>query len=185
MLKRILWSVLLITALSGSAMAQDFPRYDVFAGYGYVRPSGGQANLNGWHLSFAANMKEWVGAAVELSGQYGTQTLTTPTSSGDVTIKTDAHFNSIGFGPRFTYRRNQRLVPFGQVLVGLARGKWEGSTVVSGEETSFGVALGGGHDARISDHFSIRLIQAEHVRTHFGGTPEHVFRLATGAVFSF
>ena len=177
MLRRILWGSLLPILWTIPAMAQEYPHYEVFTGYGYVRPSGGQANLNGWHLSFAANMNEWLGAAVELSGQYGTQTLGT--------TKTNAHFNSLGFGPRFTYRRNERLVPFAHVLMGLARGKWEGSTPVSGEETSFGLAVGGGIDARLNEHFSIRLIQAESVRTHFGPTPEHLVRLATGALFSF
>jgi hypothetical protein len=184
-MKRILWSVLLSIVASVSAMAQEFPHYEVFTGYGYVRPSGGQANLNGWHVSFAANINEWLGAAVELSGQYGTQTLTQTTSSGVITTQTNAHFNSIGFGPRFTYRRNERLVPFAHTLFGLARGKWEGPSSISGEETSIGVVLGGGLDAKLSNHFSIRLVQADYVRTHFGDDPEHLFRLATGALFSF
>lgn len=173
----ILWSI--------PALAQEFPHYEVFTGYGYVRPSGGQANLNGWHASFAANMNEWLGVAVELSGQYGTQTLTTTTSSGEITTETDADFHSLGFGPRFTYRRNERIVPFAHALFGLARGKWSGPPPVGGAETSFGAALGGGVDARLNNHFSIRLVQAEYVRTHFGPTPEHQFRLATGALFSF
>ena len=185
MAKRILWSILLAIVGSVSAMAQEFPRYEVFTGYGYVRPSGGQANLNGWHVSFTANMTEWLGAAVELSGQYGTQTLTRTTPTGVITTKTNAHFNSIGFGPRFAYRRNERVVPFAHILFGLARGKWDGPTPVSGEETSFGTAAGGGLDARLSNHFSIRLVQADYVRTHFGETPEHLFRLSTGALISF
>jgi len=50
MLKRILWCGLLPLLLSAPAMAQDLHRFEIFTGYGYVRPSGGQANLNGWHL---------------------------------------------------------------------------------------------------------------------------------------
>jgi opacity protein-like surface antigen len=183
--RRILWFALLPILWSNPALAQEFPHYELFTGYGYVRPSGGQANLNGWHLSFAANMNEWLGAAVELSGQYGTQTLSTTTSSGMISTKVNTNFNSLGFGPRFTYRRNERLVPFAHALFGLARGKWEGSGPVNGEETSVGMALGGGMDARLSNHFSIRLIQADYVRTHFGESPEHLFRLSTGMLFSF
>jgi opacity protein-like surface antigen len=185
MKKRVFAVVLLPILWSIPALAQEFPNYEIFTGYGYVRPSGGQANLNGWHASFAANMNEWIGVAVELSGQYGTQTLTTTTSSGEVSVNMDADFHSLGFGPRFTYRRNQRIVPFAHVLFGLARGKWTGPSAVSGEETSFGTAVGGGVDAKLSNHFSIRLIQAEWVRTHFGPSPENQFRLATGALFSF
>jgi opacity protein-like surface antigen len=182
---RISGVILLPILCSISALAQEFPHYEIFTGYGYVRPAGGQANLNGWHASFAANMNEWLGVAVELSGQYGTQTFTTTTSSGDISVVTDANFHSLGFGPRFTYRRNERIVPFAHVLFGLARGKWSGPPPVGGAETSFGTAAGGGVDAKLSNNFSIRLIQAEYVRTHFGPTAEHQFRLATGALFSF
>ena len=167
-------------------MAQDLHRYELFTGYGYVRPPGGQANLHGFQLSLATNMNKWLGFSVELGGQYGTQILTTTTPSGaTVSVKTNASFNSLGFGPRFTYRGNDRLTPFGHVLFGLARGEWTGPAPVSGGETSFATAVGGGLDTAVSEHFSIRLIQAELVRTHFGTTSENLFRLATGARFSF
>ena len=68
---------------------------------------------------------------------------------------------------------------------GPARGKWHGPAPLGGAETSFGMAAGGGVDAKITNNFSIRMIQAEYVRTQFGTDPEHQFRLATGALFSF
>jgi hypothetical protein len=131
-------------------------------------------------------MNEWLGAAVELGGQYGTQTLTTTTPGGSVlTAKLNTHFNSLGFGPRFTYRRNETIAPFAHVLFGLARGRWTGQAPFAGEETSFATAVGGGLDAKVSRRVSLRLIQAEHVRTHFGSTSENHLRLATGVLFSF
>ena len=186
MFRQMVRCCFVLVVLSVPGLAQDdVPRFDAFAGYGYVRPSGGQGNLNGWHVSVTANMNRWLGFAVELGGQTGHQTLTATTSSGVFAVNTDASFNSLGFGPRFSYRRNERLTPFAHVLLGLARGKWEGFPAVSGEETSFATAVGGGFDARVTDHFSIRMIQAEHVRTHFGPTAENHLRLATGALFSF
>jgi opacity protein-like surface antigen len=184
-LKRMIWCCLVLVVLSTPGLGQDSPRYEAFAGYGYVRPAGGQGNLNGWHASVTANMNSWLGFAVELGGQTGSQTLMAATPGGVVAVNTDASFNSLGFGPRFSYRRNERLTPFAHFLLGLARGKWEGAPSVSGEETSFATALGGGLDARVTEHFSIRMIQAEHVRTRFGPTPENHIRLATGALFSF
>lgn len=185
MLKRILLCGLLSVLWSAPAIAQDLHPYELFTGYGYVRPSGGQANLNGFDLSFTANLNSWLGFTVGLGGQYGDQVLTTTTPSGTAAVKTNARFNSLGFGPRFTYRGNDRLTPFAHVLVGLARGEWTGPASVSGGETSFATAVGGGIDAAITDHFGIRLIQAELVRTYFGPTHENLFRLAAGARFSF
>lgn len=177
---------LIVLVLCAPALAQEFPRYEAFAGYGYVRPPGGQANLNGFHVSIAANMNEWLGVAAELGGQYGTQTLTATTANGSViSAKLNTHFNSLGFGPRFTYRRNENVTPFAHVLFGLARGQWIGQAPFAGDETSFATAIGGGFDTRLSQRIRLRIIQAEHVRTHFGSTAENNFRLATGVLFAF
>ena len=117
MFRQILLCGLLAVVCRAPAIAQDLHRYELFTGYGYVRPSGGQANLNGFDLSFMANMNKWIGVTVELSGQYGNQVLTTTTSSGTTaTVTTNARFNSLGFGPRFSYRGSDSSTPFAPVL---------------------------------------------------------------------
>jgi opacity protein-like surface antigen len=185
-MQKILMSFCLLAITALPAVAQESPKYEVFGGYGYVRPEGGQANLSGWHTSVASNMNNWFGIAMELSGQYGSQTLSIPDSSGQITrVKASVDFHSLSFGPRFTYRKNERLSPFAHVLVGIARGNWKRPASVAGEETSFGAAVGGGFDTKITEHVSFRMIQAEYVRTHFGTTPEKNFRIATGFLFSF
>ncbi len=168
-----------------SAMAQEAPRYEVFAGYGFVRPEGGQASLNGWHGSFAANANNWLGLAMELSGQYGSQSLAVTDASGRVTnVNSTVNFHSLGFGPRFTYRTD-RLSPFAHVLVGVSRGNWLRPAIVAGAETSFAAAIGGGFDTKVKEHIGIRIIQAEYVRTHFGSSQQKSVRIATGVIYSF
>jgi opacity protein-like surface antigen len=131
-------------------------------------------------------MNNWFGLAVELSGQYGSQTLSIAGPSGRTTqVKADVDFHSLGFGPRFTYRQNERLSPFAHVLFGVARGNWKRPAIVAGEETSFAAAVGGGFDTKLVEHVSFRIIQAEYVRTHFGANVQKHFRIATGLVFSF
>ena len=163
------------------AMAQEAPKYELFFGYGLVRVEGGQANLNGWHASFAPNLNDWFGVAIELSGQYGTQTL----AAGATQVKTKVDFHSLGFGPRLTYRRNVRFSPFAHALFGMARGNWRGPASVAGEETSFAYAFGGGIDTKLRKNLSWRIIQAECVRTHFSKDCLNNFRMATGLLISF
>ena len=185
-MRNILYGFCLVILIGIPALAQESPRYEFFGGYGYIRPPGGQANLSGWHTSFASNMNDWFGVAMELSGQYGSQTLSVTNSAGQpVPIKATVSFHSLAFGPRFTYRKNERMAPFAQVLFGVARGNWKRPAIVAGEETSFGAAIGGGIDTKLTDHVSFRMIQAEYLRTHFGAKPEKNFRIATGFVFSF
>jgi len=163
------------------AMAQEAPKYELFFGYGLVRIEGGQANLNGWHASFAPNLNDWFGVAIELSGQYGTQTM----AAGATQVKTNVDFHSLGFGPRFTYRKNERFSPFAHALFGMARGNWRGPASVAGEETSFAYAFGGGIDTKLRKNLSWRIIQAECVRTHFSKDWLNNFRMATGLLISF
>ena len=186
-MRRIFLSLLWIAAAAVPAMSQEeFPKREVFMGYGYVRPEGGQANLSGWHASPASNVNSWVGLAVELTGEYGTQTLAVTGFNGQpASVKSKVNFHSLAFGPRFTYRRSEAFTPFAHVLLGAARGNWKSPASVAGEETTLGLAAGGGLDTRVAEHINLRLIQAEWVRTRFGSSSQNAFRIATGAMFSF
>ena len=66
------------------------------------------------------------------------------------------------FGPRINFRR-RRVTPFAQVLVG-------GVVTSSGIQTigwqnNFAMTAGGGFDVRLSEHFTIRPMQAEYFLT--------------------
>jgi opacity protein-like surface antigen len=185
-MRKMFMILLWIAVAAIPAMAQETPRREFFMGYGYVRPEGGKANLSGWHASFASNVNSWVGLAVELNGEYGTQTLSVTGSNGQpASVKSRVDFHSLAFGPRFTYRRSEAFTPFAHVLVGAARGNWKSPASVAGEETTLGIAAGGGLDTKVANKVSLRMIQAEWVRTRFGSSSQDALRIATGVLFSF
>ena len=179
-IRKILLTSCLLVLMAPEAMAQQMPKFELFGGYGYVRPEGGQASLAGWHASFAGNMNNWFGVVGEFSGQYGSQTLSVAGPSAQtIEVEADVEFFSFGFGPRLTYR-TESVSPFVHALFGMARGNWEGL----GKETSVGTVVGGGFEVKLAEHIGFRIIQADYVLTHFGAREKN-FRLASGFTFSF
>jgi hypothetical protein len=145
--------------------AQDTPRVELFGGYSYFRLNPADNlidgfNLNGWNASVAGNMNSWFGVVADFSGHYGT-----PQRFG-VDLKINSH--SFLFGPRFSYRKNDRFTPFAHVLLGANRisGRVLG---VSDQQTGFAAAFGGGVDVRATERVAIRLFQADYVLTRLNG----------------
>jgi len=98
-------------------------------------------------------------------------------------------------GPRFSYRRYSRVVPFAQVLLG---GVHATAVTLAGctgslctplpTQNSFSLVAGGGLDIVVLRHLSIRAIQAEYMMTRFGlltpegSTTQSDLRLSSGLV---
>src|SRR5258705_11145352 len=68
-------SLLLVASLS--AMAQDYPKAEVFGGYSFLPAddrlsfrSACGANLHGWNASVSANLSSWFGLTADFSGHY-------------------------------------------------------------------------------------------------------------------
>lgn len=184
----------LVVLFSGAALAQDHPKAELFGGYSYGRINPGQdvagINLNGWHASIAGNVNNWFGIAGDFSGHYGSPRITFPGVPGPVTIKVDTRVHTYLFGPRFSYRNNEKVTPFAHVLFGGAsiRGSAFG---VGASESAFAVAFGGGVDVKINDNVAFRVGQFDYLLTRFDGpasgttSNQHNFRLSTGIVFRF
>jgi hypothetical protein len=89
------------------------------------------------------------------------------------------------FGPRVNLRRG-KITPFTQVLLG-------GVVTSSGIETigwqnHFAMTAGGGIDIRISEHFSLRPMQAEYFLTKIPdglSNRQNNFRFSSGISFLF
>jgi opacity protein-like surface antigen len=194
-MKRITLAVGLLITLSIPGKAQEAPRIDVFGGYSYFRPDGG-GNLHGWNASIAGNFARWFGLVGDFSGHYGAQSLRTefplPGSPGTISVKADTNssLHHLLFGPRFSYRRNERITPFAHGLLGAARLSTKATLIVgdSSREVSFAdiafaAALGGGLDLKLTESIGLRLIQADYVLTRFGGGTQNNARLSVGLVF--
>jgi opacity protein-like surface antigen len=170
-MRNLLIAGILIFFGAGSACAQTTPKAEFFAGYEYEHLNPGGRGCHGFDVNLAYNVKDWVGAV----GDFGF-CRETGLPSG-----ISAHDFNYMFGPRVTYRNNSKLQPFGQVLFG---GQHEGTNSL-GTANSFALTLGGGVDYKYNDRFSIRVIQAEYLWNHFGGTGWNNARITAGLVYTF
>jgi opacity protein-like surface antigen len=184
-------------AVVSSAFAQeDFPRFEVGAGYSYVRanvnttvtttgggtdPSVG-LNFNGGSGEAAFNINHWLGVVGEIGG-YSTDS--TPTVNG-APFHVNTNVISYLFGPRVSFRQFGRITPFFDALFGGAR--LADSFVTTGSDTEFAMAAGGGLDLKMSPHIYLRPLQAEYFMTTFkdlNNNRQNNFRYSAGIVLKF
>jgi len=171
-----------LIALGGTAVAQDFPKAELFGGYSYFR-SAANANYNGWHGQIAFNMNRWFGLAADFSGHYQT--------GSEQVFRVEASNHAFLFGPQVTDRVG-RLSGFAHVLFGGARvekGFRLSGSGIPADKTSFAMAFGGGIDAGVNDHISVRIFQADYMRMRVDSPSTgdargiNNFRLSVGVVF--
>lgn len=199
------------------ARAQDTPAGEIYGGYQYTRidthavqdalnlehvldPTfplvdfGAHQNLNGWNFGVQENMNSWFGAVVDISGSYGTKSLTVLSSSG-VTVKTRTRLRSHTFmgGPQLTLRRSSRFQPFGRALLG---GAWysDSTNVLANNvplfaelkegDSGFALGGGGGTDISFSPHLGVR-VTVDYIRTFFFNDSQGNIRSTFGLIYRF
>ncbi len=165
----------------------DFPHEELSGSYSFLHIKPGSpvpaGNLNGGSGSFAYNFNRFLGLAADLGGYH----------TGDY-AGTGASSNvfSYLFGPRVSFRNNDRVTPFIQLLLGGARAS--GSSGALGSPSSlngFALATGGGLDWRLNRRVALRLPQVEYVYSHLNpnvaGVSSHQnnVRASGGLVFRF
>ena len=184
---KLMVSLLAVFSLFGvSAHAQDTPKFDVFAGYSYVRnnpsTSGvGSFSLNGGSASVAYNANSWLSGVADFGGYHSGNILNTGASG---TLSTYL------FGPRVSVRHFGRVTPFGEVLFGVARADASVAGTTSGSDNAFAMTVGGGVDYKLTDHFAVRPVKVDYLMTRFSpaGTAANTqnnLRVSTGIVFRF
>ena len=70
-LRNLVSIILLFWLASLSAVAQDFPKAEIFGGYQLTRLDG--TTLNGWNAALTGNLNHWFGVTGDLSGAYKSQ----------------------------------------------------------------------------------------------------------------
>src|SRR5690348_1008896 len=105
-MRKLVWIFSLTMILTITAAAQDFPRGEVFGGYSYLHTSvlGTGLSFNGGSGSVAINANNWFGIVGDVGAYH----------NGDFGVNTTAI--TYLFGPRFSYRHNERVTPFFHVL---------------------------------------------------------------------
>ena len=173
-MRKVYWTPGLILLVALSALAQsptrshgrlspgEVPNAELSLGYSFLRAS------DGGSASIAGNFNRWFGIVGDFGGYRASE------------AGISANVFSYLFGPRISYRDNDRITPFAQVLVGGARISAAGASL-----NSFALAAGGGIDIKAAEHIAIRLVQAEYVFTRFAGEKQNNVRLSAGVVFRF
>jgi hypothetical protein len=176
-MKKALLAALAISILSAVSHAQEVPAADVSVGYSLLfLPKGFTLTLNGGSSAVAFNVNHWLGVVGDL-GVYGG-------SSGIPGLVGETYMA----GPRFSYRRWNRLAPFAQGLIGGAHAN-NTSGGFLGTNNAFGFGGGVGGDL-VLDHagkFALRgQLDFLNFRTGHTSSPDFntgAFRLSTGVVF--
>ena len=145
-------------------------RYDVFAGYSYLRldtksygfQSG--SNLQGGNLAGAFNITHEFSVAADISGYWAN----------------NQHYYNFMAGPQYAVRKFDGRF-FAQLLFGKARNANEEPYVVSSLGRS--IAIGGGYDHDFRSRYSIRVFQVDYVNSHSYGATQNNFRVSAGVVF--
>lgn len=174
-MRKLLWISTLFLVFTISAAAQDYPKAEVFGGYSYlhVNELGTGFNFNGASGSIAFNPNQWFGIVGDFGGYH----------NGDFGVSTTAV--TYLFGPKFAYRKNEKVTPYFQVLLGGAHISASFSGV-SGSDSAFALAFGGGVDVKVHPHVAIRVIQAEYLLTKFNdgeNDRQNNVRVSAGIVF--
>lgn len=205
-MKRVLSVTCFVLFVCLSALAQEYPKAEVFGGYSYFRADGG-GNLHGWNASVGGNLNSWFGLVADFSGHYDSTSSRTelrfppfpgfPEIPGfppvSISVNSDTSVHTFLAGPRFSYRKKEKITPFAHALFGASRSHTETEVILdngsrtffSGNNTSFAAALGGGLDIELSKNIALRVIQADYLLTRSFGFNANNARVSTGIVFRF
>ncbi|HET7441337.1 MAG TPA: outer membrane beta-barrel protein [Terriglobales bacterium] len=202
-MRNVISGLAAIFLISTSTFAQIPTKGNIFFGYSYARvnfsgpPSlpdtGGlafsnPANVNGWNGSLEGKVLPFVGIVADLSGHYGSPTVTvecgfvagcTPT-----TEKATTRLYNVLFGPRLSVSVG-KFTPFAHVLVGVGHvSETASAPAFSHSSTSFADALGGGIDYKLIKGIAWRG-QLDFLQDRFFSNTQNNFRFSTGVVFRF
>ena len=160
------------------AFAQD-SKVEIDGYYSYFRfnpENSGTLNshsLNGGGGDVAFYFNKMVGIKAEFAGYQSNEVTFTDPVAG--TASASANLFTYNVGPIFKYRTHH-FEPFGEVLFGGAHSSFYGnlckqltSCVVNNpSNNAWDFVMGGGLDYRMTEHWTIRPVEADYVLTRFG-----------------
>jgi len=190
---------MLVHAQGNAAKAEVFLGYTHF-GAGSTSTAGNRmVGLNGGSAAFAFNFNNYFGLVADVGG-YDANRLQLTGNGANQPLVVDASGTAYTylFGPRVSFRRDSRISPFAQVLVGGVHASQMTLSNCAGAfctplpaQNALAMTGGGGLDIRVTRHMFIRAIQAEYMLTRFASitgaanTTQNDFRLSSGLVFRF
>ena len=203
----LLLLMVLVSAPAALAQSSDYSRYEFYGGYAYQRANnnahsfdnnggaiiaGQQVILgnrdqayNGFTGEFNQNPWRHVGLVTSFTGVYDRTPYTNTVNGHQFSAKAQRY--DLLFGPRYNFRLG-RFNPFVEGMAGFEHMRVtfsENITNASRADTAFAMALGGGVDVHLSEHFDIRAIQADYVPTFFNSTHQNNYRVGAGLKIKF
>jgi hypothetical protein len=147
-----------VLALPLSALAQDYPKVELFGGYSYTRMNG--YNWNGWYATGAKNLNHMLGITAEVGSFANSQSSTV----APYTIATDQHIYTFLAGPQLTSRDKGKLAPYVHLLLGVGHYYWNsgllsGSDLLSFQsagQNHFAMFIGGGIEYKLKGPLALR-----------------------------
>lgn len=183
-MRTALYIALAVMLCSFYAVAQDYPKAEVFGGFNITHldtegvtvatfdlPAGSSIKnwYPGWEIAGQYNFTKLLGVKGDISGNYGT-----PVNIPGVTGIPGARDYSFLFGPVVSLHA-EHLTPFVHALFGGNHLSLPSSTISTAgtgdpafpgfSETAFAMAFGGGVDWKLTHHFSVRLGQFDYLYT--------------------
>ena len=146
--------LVLLLAITPFVLAQDVPtpKAEIFGGYSWYHPGGDLGTTKapdmnkGWDGSFTWNFNRWLGVTAEMGGHYNEA----------------INVHQFLFGPQLKYRTEQ-ISPFVHALVGFSHV----GPKVQPDDDVLTAAVGGGLDIEAHRYLSVRLFQADYIRTEY------------------
>lgn len=167
------FSASLVFGLGGGriAEAQEAPRYELFAGYAFLRDQEIETSFPvGWSTSFALNLTNSLGVVADVGGSYKSE------------ASVDLGVHAFLGGARYSFR-GERLTPYVEALAGVARASVSAGGV-SVSASDFAAQAGVGVGFKVSD--SVWLRAGFDFRNIFSqGASAQEYRVVAGVSFGF
>ncbi len=167
-MKKFAWLALALAFVAIPSRAQQTPAGDVSGGYSFFRIGG--VNMNGFNASAAYNANSWFGVAGDF-GYYHASPLGVGVSTLTYT-----------FGPRFTYRKSDKVAPYAQALFGASHFSASfggvGATV-----NPFAFAIGGGADIALGSSKVALRPEVDYFGLRASGSTANCVRISIGIVY--
>jgi opacity protein-like surface antigen len=168
--RAVLLTVFCVAVFARHVSAQETRKYEVSAGYAYMRAdtSAGGLSLHGVDFSLARNLNAWLAMTGDVGGYHAE----------------GFRLGTYMAGPRLTARASDRASLFGQVLFGGAHAD-AGARDFPSYHDSVAWAFGGGLDYRLNPRISFRFGQVEYLQTRLGSSVQNNLRAGVGIVLHF
>jgi hypothetical protein len=189
----LLGATALTLAVPAPVAAQGGAVTELGAGYQLLR-SEGETIAVGWSADIWCDVAKSIALAGLVSGGHKEIETHSITGISIIDVEADVSIHTFMGGVRLLTRRNPRIVPFAQFLLGGIRGSASvsGTTTIGGQTTTvettdssteFGMMLGGAVNVAMSDRAGLRL-GGDYIRVFVEGDA-NIARFPAGVVFRF